>query len=147
MIDDIKVFEESFNLLCGKLIGSGASRKVFNCKLNDQWVVKVEDAEYRTFQNVYEMRFWDENLYNEKVSKWLAPCKFLSPDGRILIQEKCQPARIEEFPEKLPSFMTDLKISNFGIYKNNLVLVDYGIILQQTSTKLKNIKEELYNDE
>ena len=37
-------YEDAFNLLCGKLLGEGIHRKVFECRLRDDLVVKVEPA-------------------------------------------------------------------------------------------------------
>lgn len=39
---------DAFNLLTGKLMGSGMTRKVFSCNLDNSLVIKVEDAEIRT---------------------------------------------------------------------------------------------------
>jgi len=134
-------FEDFFNLACGKEIGYGHSRKVFDCNLNPDWVVKVEIEEFhRSFGNVIECSYWDNNKYSDKIAKWLAPCHFLSPDGKILIQSKTQPVRDCELPEKLPSFLTDIKKSNFGLLNGNLVCHDYAITIISSNTKLKNVE-------
>lgn len=134
---------DAFNLLCGKLLGSGVYRDVFECKLNDSLVVKVEiqnDNGYRTFMNVQEMHFW--NMFNSipAVKQWCAPCEFLSPDGHILLQKRVEPLRAADrasMPDKLPAFLTDLKYDNFGLLDGRIVCVDYGGCIMNPETKLR----------
>lgn len=65
-------YEDAFNLLCGKLVGEGIHRKVFECRLRDDLVVKVEPEEnWRYFANVLEMRFWNDHEHYKKVADWL----------------------------------------------------------------------------
>ena len=64
--DDEAVFRDAFNMLCGKEIGSGIHRTVFECKIRPDLVVKVENECYREFANVREMKFWCDNQYFEK---------------------------------------------------------------------------------
>ena len=53
------VYEDAFNMLCGDLLGEGIHRKVFECKIRPDLVVKVEsDTTSRYFANVLEMKFW-----------------------------------------------------------------------------------------
>ena len=47
----------------------------------------------------------------------------------MLVQQYARPARREELPEKVPSFFTDMKVSNWGIYEGRPVAVDYGVNL------------------
>lgn len=139
MQNEEAVYLEAFNLLCGNKIGEGIHRKVFACKLRPELVVKVEDDDYRYFANVLEMRFWNDNEYYEKVSSWLAPCEYLSPDGRILLQRRCDPIPSSmKMPTKVPSFLTDLKRSNFGLYKGKIVSLDYALNISNPSTRMVN---------
>lgn len=134
------VFEEAFNLLCHQdKIGSGIHRDVFECRLNDKWVVKVEtDLPWRYFANVHEMKFWDDNRHCKAIAKWLAPCEFLSPDGLLLIQHRCQPLRdSDKLPGKVPAFLTDIKRDNWGILDGRLVCFDYALNIPSPSTRLK----------
>lgn len=121
-------FEDMFNMVCGEKIGSGAHRDVFHHKWDESLVVKVElENPYRSFSNVRECLVWDNAC--DAVRKWLAPIDSMSPDGFILFQKKCNPIPYDYvFPEKIPSFMNDVKKSNFGLYKGQLVCVDYEII-------------------
>lgn len=134
-------FECAFNLLChDKPIGSGAFREVFVCRLNNDWVVKVEkDHDWRNFQNVLEMNIWSEFREVKSVAQWLAPCRFMSPNGRILIQDRCAPLRADEMPNKLPAFLTDVKYENFGKLNGRVVCVDYGMVIMNLSTRLREV--------
>lgn len=126
-----QVFKDAFNLLCGDLIGEGIHRKVYACKLRPEYVVKVEHEEnYRYFANVMEMKIWNEFENNEKVSSWLAPCGYLSPDGRLLLQRKAEPVRqTDNLPDTIPYFLADVKKENFGFINGTLVCVDYAMIM------------------
>lgn len=135
-----RVYEDAFNLLCGELLGSGAHRKVFACKLRPDLVVKVEEADNRYFANVHEMKFWCDNQYYTKVAQWLAPCEYLSPDGRLLLQKRVAPLGPDEkLPSKLPAFLTDLKRSNFGRIGKRLVCVDYAMVLGHPSVRERRV--------
>lgn len=133
------IFEDAFNLLCHHKIGSGIHRDVFECRLNDKWVVKVEnDLPWRYFANVHEMKFWNDNQYCDAIKKWLAPCEYLSPDGLLLVQHRCQPLRdSDKLPDKLPAFLTDVKKDNWGILDGKLVCFDYALNIPSPSIRLK----------
>jgi len=128
-----RIFKDTFNMFCGDKIGSGIHRDVFECKLRPEFVVKVEHNEiYRSFANVKEMQFWCDWRYYQPVAKWLAPCEFLSPDGFVLLQKRCEPLpRNFEFPSKMPKFLTDIKPENFGLLDGNLVCLDYALTIVQ----------------
>lgn len=135
---DEDTYKDSFNLLCGKKIGQGIHRQVFSCTIRPDLVVKVEDDEYRYFANILEQKFWDDHQYFDKVAKWLAPCEYLSPDGRILLQKRCDPVPSDyKMPDKLPAFLSDLKRTNFGILDGRLVCVDYAMTIPNPSLRLR----------
>ena len=128
--DDEAVFRDAFNMLCGKEIGNGIHRTVFECKIRPDLVVKVENECYREFANVLEMRFWNDQQHYKKIADWLAPCEFLSPDGRILLQKRADPlSENEKLPFLMPSWMTDIKRDNFGRIDGKLVCIDYAYTL------------------
>ena len=136
------VYEDAFNMLCGDLLGEGIHRKVFACKIRDDLVVKVEsDTTSRYFANVLEMKFWCDHQHYKKVADWLAPCEFLSPDGRILLQRRCEAVGKTFLPEKVPAFLTDIKKRNFGYFEGRVVCVDYAMTIPNPSTRMKEIKE------
>lgn len=131
-------FEDAFNLLCGALIGRGIHRRVFECQLRDDLVVKVEDDEPRRFANVLEFEFWQDHQHHKPVAKWLAPVIFMSPDGRVILQKRCAPLPVNyEMPRKIPGFLTDTKLSNFGMFDGRLVCFDYALTIRNASAKLK----------
>ncbi len=136
-----QVFEDAFNLLCGKRLGAGIHRDVYACRLRPDLVVKVEnsaDDEWRNFANVQEHRFWSDHQYASAISTWLAPCEYLSPDGRISLQRRVKPVHSDDkLPEKLPAFLTDLKDENFGWLEGRLVAVDYAFTIPAVSTRLR----------
>lgn len=132
--------KDALNLLCGEQLGEGYHRSVFDCRLNPNWVVKVEkNPHYRTFHNVLEYTFWMDNRDYDDVAKWLAPCEFLSPSGLILIQRKARP--VYELPNMLPAFMRDVKVQNFGIIDEQLVMTDYAFINPSWSVELKPVEK------
>lgn len=139
-ITNAATFEDAFNLLCGELIGSGIHRKVFECRLRKELIVKVEDngSDWRYFGNVHEQKFWDDNEAYEPVAKWLAPCHYLSPDGRLLLQQRVDPIPSDyKLPEQVPTFLTDLCRRNYGLLDGRFVCVDYAMTIGTPSTRLK----------
>ena len=137
----VRTFEDAFNLLCGEKIGSGIHRDVFECRLRPDLVVKVEqERDWRYFSNVHEMKFWSDNRDFKRVSDWLAPCEYMSPDGRILLQKKVRIAQLtDDLPEKLPAFLTDIKPENFGHLNGNLVCIDYAFTIDNPKINLRKV--------
>lgn len=115
----------AFGMLCEDLIGSGAGRKVYKTHLLPGLVVKVEEAG-RSFQNVIEWETW-QRVKDTKAAKWFAPCESISSDGIILVMAQTTQPALDQYPIKMPSFMTDFKRTNYGMYQGRLVAHDYGI--------------------
>jgi hypothetical protein len=107
----------------GKSIGSGVSRTVFECKHDPNFVVKIGTS-YHT-QNAMEVRTWDRFKDNPKVSKWLAPITQRSADMRVIVQRRTRP--LLNPPKKIPHFLGDLKVQNFGLLDGRCVAHDYGL--------------------
>lgn len=145
MADDItdkRIYEDTFNLMCGELLGSGMHRKVFEFRWRADLVIKVEDNvprwAWRAFSNAHEMRFWEDHQHYEPVARWLAPCEWMSPDGLVLLQKRTDPLPVGyEMPKRVPEFLTDLKRANFGLYEGRLVCVDYATTITKPSLKPK----------
>ena len=136
-------FEDAFNLLCGEKLGSGIHREVFECRLRPDLVCKVEihSGRDRIFANVLEAEYWNAHGGNPAIGKWLAPCGFLSPDGRILLQERAERIPVDyRLPEKLPIFLDDIKRSNFGLIDGKLVCIDYAWHRETPNTRLTRVK-------
>ncbi len=115
---------DALNMMLGKELGRGTSRTVFANDLLPTTVVKVE-AGAGLFQNVLEWKIWEE-VKGTPLAKWFAPCRFISPNGMLLIQDRTYQPR--HYPEKIPSFFTDLKVNNFGQIGDMFVAHDYGLI-------------------
>ena len=121
------LYRELKSLMLGELIGEGMSRKVYACKHDPDYVVKVEDRA-RMFQNVAEWEAWTW-VRGTKKEKWLAPCLDISACGSILLQRRAGPLRPQARPKTVPAFLTDVKRENFGYLDGHLVCFDYGTIL------------------
>jgi hypothetical protein len=139
-VDNSAVFEDAFNMLCGKKLGEGVHREVFECRIRPDLVCKVERGDARFFANILEDRFYNLCYFKPAAIKWLAPCEYLSPDGRILLQRRADPIRsTDKLPDKLPTFLDDIKRENFGYIDGNLVCVDYAFYKEYMDTKLRKV--------
>lgn len=135
MLPEIK--EDAFNFLCGRLIGRGMTRDVFECNLRKDVVIKVETPEVRChFQNIQEWMVWGR-VVNTDFEQWFAPVLEMSPNGRILMMARTEPIGIAELPYRLPAFFTDFKLANFGRYRGRIVCHDYGshLLMEEGMTK------------
>ena len=128
---------EFFKLICGEIIGEGAYRQVYECRLNKDWVVKVEDEDDDgNFCNVNEWKTWTTKKHELAVAGWLAPCHQISHGGRFLIQSRTRPVAKKDLPVKIPAFLTDVKAENFGRLDDRVVCHDYGFISTYMKTRL-----------
>lgn len=118
------VLDEFVNLMIGDMIGEGAFRKVYECKLDPSLVVKIENTANREFPNVHEWAIWQEVEFHDILSKWYAPCVQISHSGSVLLQKRTKPLR--KMPEMVPELFADVKRENFGLYQGRPVMHDYG---------------------
>lgn len=130
-----------FNLICGKEVGRGQYRTVFEHHFDKKLVVKHDSGE--NWSNVNEFQLWCE-FRDTPLGKWLAPVEWLSPRGLWLIQARTTPIAIGKFPKKVPALFADLKPSNWGIYKGRPVCHDYGnhaiyTVGRQSASQLKPV--------
>lgn len=146
-LDDPKISLEIFDCLLGDFIGSGCSREVYEYIPDDSFVVKVE-AYGKNGDNQNEYNIWQAVKHTEN-KKWFAPCWWISPGGKILIQKKTKHFYSKpgfKVPDKIPSFFTDIKSDNFGWIGNQLVAHDYAFTLDMAVSaevvrnKMKNSK-------
>lgn len=113
-IDLARQFDISYDLidfLCGEFIGEGNSRIVFECNIKPGWVVKIE-KEKDSHDNLLEYYMWKSVMYQPEKHKWLADCGTISQNGRILLQKKAKKItdkNKKDIPEKIPTFLTDVK--------------------------------------
>ena len=121
------VARDLFMLFMGNHLGSGVARTVVRNYVNPDQVLKFE-TEGTAFQNIMEWKVW-ESVQGTKWEPWFAPCIAISPNGIVLVQDYARPATLAELPDKIPSFFTDTKISNWGVYQDRPVAVDYGLNL------------------
>lgn len=112
-----------FHLFCGKEIGSGEHRTVYEHWQNKNWVVKHDHG--TNWSNVNEFLIWNE-FQHSPLGKWLAPVEWISPRGLWIIQARTKPIPIGKFPKKIPSIFCDVNPSNWGLYKGRPVCHDYG---------------------
>lgn len=128
VLNDIRaggVFATDFaGMMLGAVLGAGESRIVFQNKLDSSTVIKVERRS-KSFHNVAEWDTWN-NFIDTPLEPWLAPCLDISSCGIYLIQRKTVVAAAKDYPEKVPTFFTDTKYSNWGLYDDRLVCHDYA---------------------
>lgn len=114
-----------FHFMCGEMLGSGSFRDVYVFAHDPKWVVKIETGA-QSFSNIREWDVWNDAGYiGESATKWLAPCKSISPCGTVLIQRRTKPAKT--YPKMIPTWMTDTKRANFGMIGSKFVAHDYGL--------------------
>lgn len=112
-----------FGLICGKEIGRGQYRTVYQHQLEPDKVVKHDTC--ANWSNVHEWQLYCE-LQDLPLGKWLAPVYWLSPRGIWMIQAKTTPIEIGKFPKKVPAIFADLKPSNWGMFEGRPVCHDFG---------------------
>lgn len=127
------------SLVLGTKLGSGMSRDVYECRLDNAFVVKVENAS-QDFQNVIEWEIWNNVRYLPNVAKWFAPCQFISPNGIFLIQRRVEKGQARQYPKKVPYFFRDTKYDNFGFLDGRFVCCDYGTFLREDHFDTKRKK-------
>lgn len=112
----------------GTYIGAGASRMVYDCQLYPNTVIKVEYG--NSFDNVKEYALWEEINYLcgdlAWVKDWFAPIKWISPNGKLLVMDKTFQNAKKEMPERIPDWLWDVKVDNFGWIGNKFVCHDYA---------------------
>lgn len=129
--------------MLGKEIGAGIARSVFISDLDPTVVIKVENNKC-SFQNVIEWETWKRFERDKKVSRWLAPCVWISQSGGILMMKKTEVAT--KYPDRMPRFLGDFKRANYGMYKGRFVCHDYGTnMLQYHGDKIVLRKAEWWD--
>lgn len=121
------------NVLVGKMIGSGAYRRVYEFPADPTIVIKVEHAG-REFCNIHEWQVWEE-VKDTPIGEWFAPCVRIDAYGLALIQRRTKgfdseaefKAAVAQMPGgKLPPFFEDVHYGNFGMLEGRVVCHDYG---------------------
>lgn len=124
-----------FELFCGKRLGRGISREVYEHALDPTLVIKFE-TRGEWFQNIIEYQIWTHMQYAPTVNVWLAPIVHISPCGIVLIQKKTTPPKPGQLPNEVPAWSTDHKASNWGMLRGKPVMHDYGsnLMLEKGAT-------------
>jgi hypothetical protein len=149
IVDNQDVNTDLILMICGKRIGSGTFRDVYEFNLDPEYVVKLEKKS--TSSNITEFTIWDEvrglkgNL--AWVKGWFAPIIYLSPNGKVLIMKKTEPKLNKERPNKVPAFLMDAQHDNFGWLGNKFVCHDYGFINGLISYNKRFKKVDWYEQE
>lgn len=134
---------EFMHLACGELLGKGMSRTTYRYALDPTKVIKIENS-IPHFQNVREWLIWQDNQYCKDINKYLCPCHYISHSGTFLIMDYARNLTASEVPDKLPTFATDLKITNLGMLPNGrVVLRDYGTTSTNLNKRLVNAKNRV----
>jgi hypothetical protein len=133
--DSVK--RDLFHLVCGKVLGAGVARTVYEHAFDPTVVIKVEEGA-GSFQNVAEWQVWERIQYTA-LARWFAPCVAISPNGSVLVQRRTRAAL--NYPDKVPSFFTDIKPENFGMLDGNFVAHDYGYHLMLENGMSKRMKK------
>lgn len=131
---------ELIDFILGDFLGYGVSRLVFDYNPDPKYVIKIDTSTYNA--NALEFHIWND-VKETKYAKWFAPIKHMSPCGRILLQRKCKFDHLENYPTKIPEFMSDIKSDNFGWLNGQFVCVDYAgsnLITTGLTDKMKTVK-------
>jgi len=136
--------EALLRFVCGRKLGRGIAREVFECSMVPGWVIKIANGSTGISQNILEYEVWD-NVSHTEHAKWFAPVHSISPCGNILMMKQAKPLKSAKgfIETKLPTFLTDLKAVNFGTIGKQIVAVDYGrtLLMQQgLSKRMRDVK-------
>lgn len=116
----------ALHFFAGEHLGTGNNRAVYALKKYPEYVMKLKlETQANDFSNVKEWLIWDE-LCMSDLHKWFAPCLTMNETGTVLFQKRATIGRRKDYPYRLPSFFTDLKIQNFGFIGDQFVCFDYG---------------------
>lgn len=145
ILESVPTGRELVNFVCGEFLGAGVSRAVFVYKPNPKLVIKFETGDMMA--NVIENHIW-QSVKHSDLSEWFAPVEHISHNGRILLMKRCQvPKDYEEYPERVPVFLTDLKYKNFGRLGKRIVCFDYAVCLLNQYGLTKKTKRAVWWDQ
>lgn len=112
----------------GEQLGKGIYRDVYALRNSNLYVLKVSNCP-GDFSNVREWEIYDF-LRNTTTCDLLAPCHAISDDSHFLLQSRTTPLGPKpNLPAKVPYWMSDFKLANWGKLKNKVVCHDYASCL------------------
>lgn len=115
---------ETLDMLLGEFVGEGTTRRVHRVFYNSTLVIKIADSSAGRRANFAEFEVW-EALRNTPQAKYLAQAHAISAYGAALVMEyvpDCSPGSYS-----VPRFLNDIKLSNFGDRKGQIVCRDYAL--------------------
>lgn len=139
--EDLVLMTDLVDTLCGEHLGTGISRQVFICATDPRWVVKLETGTPGTFQNVKEWVVWEALRHHEPSARWLAPCRSISENGRVLLQRRTNTMPDHLRPTHVPRWATDLQPCNWGMLNGRPVMHDYGMTLLTSHGAVERLKK------
>lgn len=147
LFDNADIMMAYHDMLCGDRISEGCSRTVYECAYDKSCVVKIHrDVGRLPSDNILEWELWEMVRGMKGVEEWFAPCVEISENGRIPIQKKTTILTDKQWENltKIPAFLSDIKKSNFGMYKGNICMHDYAFSLYKMTInkKMRNISKK-----
>lgn len=134
----VSLKDDAMTLICGRLLGSGASRQTYEYAPNPKdTVIKVESTA-GWHQNTMEWHVWHKvkecsDKKGSELRNWFAPVIRMSDLGVWLLMERTVPVTLRELKKEVkqvPDIITDLKVGNFGrLPDGRIVCHDYGTCL------------------
>lgn len=124
--NDYLLLGEFIDFFCGRNLGEGQSRIVYDYNPDKKYVIKIDKSKW--FNNIEEYELYTLlKKEHPKSAEFLAPVYQISQGGKIMLQRKTTPIKdFKHFPKKIPAFLSDVKIQNWGILNNKLVCHDYA---------------------
>lgn len=108
-------------------------------------MIKIDRSGH--FDNVAEFEIY-HNMLNKhpEAAKFLAPCVNISSCGRVMLQQRTKRITKEQLPDKIPFFLEDYKIQNWGLIGKNPVCHDYANHKLFSSANVDLVEVEWWSD-
>lgn len=123
----------------GEYLGHGLYRTVFAVKNCPELVLKVERTRQGRVSNLWEWEIW-RYLRQTPHHKWLAPCVAIASDFSVMLQARTTPVGRVPFTH-VPAWMTDMKVTNWGLLGDKVVCHDYSTNLLFNTLTGKQLKK------
>lgn len=135
----LALWKEKRRELCGRYLGEGASRKVYELRLDSRYVVKEEQGSAKYIRHNWdEWWFWD-TVWDLDDPPLVARPLAISPSGRFIVMEKavdcevlkdCTNSEKQRAHISVPEPYQDRHDGNVGRrWDGTVVLLDYGGIV------------------
>lgn len=150
-VKDFHLLHDFFDFFCGRFVGAGSSRSVYEFALDKKFVVKIQrqDDDVRQFQNVHEFdMYFNLSKQHPKLAAFLAPATNISSCGRILMMHQTTPIKDKQkMPVVIPAFLADTKIQNWGVLPSGKVVChDYANSHIFSKINNKMVKPKWWSD-